>query len=627
MSLQHSPFSQLFSAICQLKVGIIGDFALDVYYHKGIDTGEWSLETGKPVHYGRGIRTSLGGAGNVAANLYALGVSGIKVWGVTGPDIWGREMRHHLGQLEADPSGLMVQSQGWDTCAYIKPLLEKEKEDHRLDFGSNNQLAASTRDALWADLREHLPSMDALIINEQFIHPLLSGAFLEDLAELIRSFSGLYVMADLRSGKQVWPLPVKINTAELKRLLGLSVLVDEDTPACEAAVRLLVQKSGHPVLLTRGPYGLMYADQGQVLEEPGIRISGEIDPVGAGDTTLAAWVASQAAGASKTQSLQMANLAASVTIKKLRQTGTASAEEIHHAWANRFYRFNPPALHPASQRHLQGKVEVIDPAVLERNVPIKQVILDHDGTVSTLREGWQEIMEGFMMSQLLQPSLDAEERALLRKQIQTLIAQTTGQPTLVQMEGLVDMLRTRHFPAEEILAPESYKAQFAAALDARVGERIKDIRRGHYQPGDYMIYGVGAWMRALADKGVSLALASGTDEPSIIFESEVLGVKSFYRGQIWGAKPETPENAKFRAIRHFLQAGIPPAEMAIVGDGPAEMAEGRKAGLLCIGVASHEAKGKEINEDKRASLITAGAQLILPDFSDTQPLVEMMGLA
>ena len=61
-------------------------------------------------------------------------------------------------------------------------------------------------------------------------------------------------------------------------------------------------------------------------------VTGEIDPVGAGDSCTSGIVSALCAGASPEEAGLLGNLVASVTVQKLGTTGTASPEEIRRAW-------------------------------------------------------------------------------------------------------------------------------------------------------------------------------------------------------------------------------------------------------------------------------------------------------
>ncbi len=78
--------------IKNVKIAIIGDFCLDAYWFVDESGSEISIETGKRTQPVRQQKYSLGGAGNVAANLAAMKVKEIRAFGVIGNDPFGAEM-------------------------------------------------------------------------------------------------------------------------------------------------------------------------------------------------------------------------------------------------------------------------------------------------------------------------------------------------------------------------------------------------------------------------------------------------------------------------------------------------------------------------------------------------------
>jgi hypothetical protein len=67
-------------------------------------------------------------------------------------------------------------------------------------------------------------------------------------------------------------------------------------------------------------------------------------------------------------------------------------------------------------------------------------------------------------------------------------------------------------------------------------------------------------------------------------------------------------------------------QFATFGDGPVEMRETERRGGLCIGVASDELRRFGLNLSKRKRLIRAGADVIIPDFSQLGALLETLQL-
>ncbi|MEO0332537.1 MAG: PfkB family carbohydrate kinase, partial [Bacteroidota bacterium] len=385
-------FPELFDQISSLRVGVLGDFAVDAYYPLETETGELSLETGKAVHRAREIRTSLGAAGNVVNNFRALGVSKIKVFGLRADDLWERELLHLLHQKNVDASGLIIQDQHWQSCAYVKPMLGKE-EGHRLDFGSYNQANPDLLNQVLEKVEEALPNLDILLLNQQFVKPLLNPGIIKKLNHLASQFTSCLLVADLRDlGQYVRGMTLKANTSETSRILNLTHLDERDTDQCSKQCQALSQQQQCSILLTRGAYGMIYSDGNQIEVIPGIWHDGEVDPVGAGDTAISTFAACQAVNADITQCLAIANAASAVTVRKLYQTGTASPQETQNLLVDCTYVYHPHrADHPNTiQYHADTLIEVVEEHPLYQ--PIKFAMFDHDGTISVLRQGWEDIM-------------------------------------------------------------------------------------------------------------------------------------------------------------------------------------------------------------------------------------------
>ncbi|MBC7893492.1 MAG: carbohydrate kinase [Sphingobacteriaceae bacterium] len=321
----NADLTSLFARFTPLRVGIIGDFAVDFYYQVQEQTGEFSLETGREVHWASRPRTAPGGAGNVVQNLAALGIGTLRVFGCTGQDVFGRELRHLLASLGVDTTALL-DVPGWDTCTYTKPF-EPAGESLRIDFGTHNALAEVVFTDLLDRLHQALPDLDVLVVNQQFPNPLLDAARIGALNSTLARFSTCRVVADLRDfGRLVRGATLKVNTAELARLLDTTA--NDDLDWCLRHGSLLHNLIGGPVVITRGERGLVYVGEPDVYIETGLPLGGSLDPVGAGDTVVAALAACLGAGALPAEALQVANLAAAVTVQKIGQTGTASLEEV-----------------------------------------------------------------------------------------------------------------------------------------------------------------------------------------------------------------------------------------------------------------------------------------------------------
>ena len=617
-------FKHIFQSISQLRVGVIGDFAVDVYYPLEKETGEFSLETGKQVHRAGECRTYPGAAGNVVKNLAALGVQQIKVFGLMSEDLWGRELLHLLGKTGADTTAMLVQHYNWRSCAYVKPMLGRE-EDHRIDFGSYNQAEPEMQAEVLRKLEEQLPELDLLIINQQFVRPLLDKRQVLKLNTLAKTYTNCRFIADMRNiGEVLRGITIKANVREAARLLEKNAADARDDKSCQDLAKKLSRKLQGPVLLTRGENGMMYYDREQLYSIPGIWHDGETDAVGAGDTAISTFSAGLAAGVDVLKSLKLANLASAVTVRKLYQTGSASPDEIRRLDEGCTYVYNNfLAAHPLKASFFnRSRIEIVEE--FKSTKQPRFVMMDHDGTISVLREGWELLMHDMMLRCITGEhfnQLSGEQHQQLSDKVNQLISQTTGAPTIVQMEGLVEIVNREGFiPKENVLTPEAYKAMFLEHLNLHVEKRIARFRKGELQLDDLTIKGVISFIRRLKENKKSLYLASGTDEEYVIKEAEALGYASQFDGGIHGAIPG--EGSAKRKVMNYLREKFQASgeEIIVIGDGPSEIREGRKDGALCVGVASDELRRYGLNQHKRERLIRAGAHIIIEDFSQLDQL-------
>ena len=317
------------------RIGIAGDFCLDAYWD--VDTGEreMSLETGKPTHGVRSQRYAPGGAGNVACNLAALGAGAVRAFGVIGPDMFGRELESLLAQRGIDTSGLIAQEEGWQTAVYAKPY-RAEQEQERIDFGRWNAMQSESRlDAL---VRRALPGLHAFVVNQQLSTGIHSGAMIRALNGCARENPSLPFVLDARTMNGSFTGMIsKLNAKEAARVAAGPDGTAEGgdaSPAAELlrrATRAISARTGKPVFVTRGDEGILLFDGNRFADIPALPLTGPVDTVGAGDTAVSAIAACLAAGGTPLEAGELANLAAAVTVQKLKETGAATPEEILRA--------------------------------------------------------------------------------------------------------------------------------------------------------------------------------------------------------------------------------------------------------------------------------------------------------
>ena len=321
---------ELLQDIQHVSLGILGDFCLDAYLFLDPSASEISLETGLPTHAVARQHYSLGGAGNVANNVCAMGAGRTSVFGVIGDDPYGHEMMRLFRNLSIDMSGLISQEQHWDTHVYVKPY-HGEQEQPRIDFGNFNRLSEESCRTLLQRLEHALPQLDIVIINQQVFRGLYTAEMQARLRELIQRYPEVPFITDSRHHcNEAEGTMRKINDREGAVLCGLKPLPD-DSISYQGVKRIakeLYERWQRPIFLTRGEHGCIVYDQAGYHEIPGLRMTGPIDTVGAGDSMLAGIATALAVGKDAVSAAEFGNLVAGVTIQKLFQTGTASPEEI-----------------------------------------------------------------------------------------------------------------------------------------------------------------------------------------------------------------------------------------------------------------------------------------------------------
>jgi len=134
-------------------------------------------------------------------------------------------------------------------------------------------------------------------------------------------------------------------------------------------------------------------------------------------------------------------------------------------------------------------------------------------------------------------------------------------------------------------------------------------------------------LEELARRGVKMYLASGSDQPGVVAEAEALGYAHLFQARIFGATGDIKVEAKRVVLEGIIRRhGLGGGELATFGDGPVEIRLTHKCGGLAVGIASDEVRRFGPNPVKRARLIRAGADLIVPDFTQVNRLLSVLGM-
>ena len=265
------------------------------------------------------------------------------------------------------------------------------------------------------------------------------------------------------------------------------------------------------------------------------------------------------------------------------------------------------------------QIEIINPDL--SCAGFRHALFDFDGTISLIREGWQQVMIPMMVEILLETP-QAEDEAAINRIVTEFVTRLTGKQTIYQMIQLAQEIEQR---GGQPLDPLAYKHMYLDRLWARIEGRVAALKKGEINPADMVVPGALELLAALRERGVTCYLASGTDEPFVIDEAQALGVDPYFDGGIYGALDDYQNFSKKMVIDRILQQHhLAGRELITFGDGYVEIENTAAVGGLAVGVASNEAERQGIDAWKRQRLIEAGAGIIIPDFREHAALLQYL---
>jgi phosphoglycolate phosphatase-like HAD superfamily hydrolase len=254
--------------------------------------------------------------------------------------------------------------------------------------------------------------------------------------------------------------------------------------------------------------------------------------------------------------------------------------------------------------------------------PFKAVVIDFDGTISLLRRDWQGVMNRQMVAALAGTGT-SESPAELHAIADDIIFRLTGQPTIVQMQALADEVRRRTGRSRE---PLEYFLDYDEQLMGQARGRIEAVQSGKSAADDFLVAGARALIESLQHAGLLLVLASGTDLTHVRTELAILGLNEQFGGRVYAPLDSDPHFSKLGVMQRLLEEhNLTGNQIVAIGDGATEIEAIKSLGGLAIGVASNEVTLRGIDPRKRASLLRAGADVIIPDYRELDEIMRLVG--
>ena len=252
---------------------------------------------------------------------------------------------------------------------------------------------------------------------------------------------------------------------------------------------------------------------------------------------------------------------------------------------------------------------------------IRHALFDLDGTLSLLRDGWQDQMVPMMIG-LLEDCGRGESPAALEKLVTGFVDQLTGKQTIYQMIRLCEEIQKR---GGVPLAPIEYKELYNKRLDNAIANRLEALGNGRLPREDFLVPGSMAFLENMVNRGVRCYLASGTDEELVRRDAALLEFDHLFEGGIFGALRKYKSFSKQMIIERIIsEHQLNGPELIVIGDGVVEIQNGRKAGAISFGVHTLENNRYHMNSGKRERLLEAGAHLLAPGLEDSAALLEYL---
>lgn len=332
--LTRAELEEILEKIRGVKLCVIGDLCLDLYWCADPARSRLSRETLRPNMPITEEYCYPGAAGNIICNTAALGARDNFLLSAAARDWRGALLLEQLAVRGIPLDGVFHLSRGVTPC-YCRTFAADRRETAEalcsIDFMNSEVLCAIDEEKILAALDDAAGKADVIAVCDQMEYGVVTERIREKLSALSKKIP---VIADSRDriSKFVGTI-VKPNELEAADAAGRDPYTHWELGVYEEIARDLERKNGSPALVTLGARGSLWAEKGSVLHLPAARIEPPYDPIGAGDTFLAAFACAYAATGDGARSAAFANLAAAVTVRKSGITGTAAPEEIRALWS------------------------------------------------------------------------------------------------------------------------------------------------------------------------------------------------------------------------------------------------------------------------------------------------------
>lgn len=277
----HTDFDALFKSFRSVRVLIVGDVMVDAYYIGGVE--RISPEAPVPVVQVEKYESRLGGAGNVALNIHALGAQPV-LCSVIGNDPEGQVLRRLMHDQGMTESGLIASDVRKTTTK--TRVIGNRHQIVRIDHELTDDLAKMESYLLLEAVKRELEQADVLIL-EDYNKGVLHAGNIPQIIQLARE-AGVPVIVDPKKRNFLAYKGVTLFKPNLKEIReGLNIAEDLNNPekVREAIARLQAELGNEITMVTMSERGVLIQGRGQEYLIPA-HVRQIADVSGAGDTVV-----------------------------------------------------------------------------------------------------------------------------------------------------------------------------------------------------------------------------------------------------------------------------------------------------------------------------------------------------
>ncbi len=318
-------------SLAKVRVLVVGDLMLDRFTYGKVE--RISPEAPVPVFQIHEQKEMLGGAGNVVANLRALGCS-VSVVGLVGRDAEGDRVEQMLKECGAKP--MLFRPSGFPTIVKMR-LIASGSHLSRVDREESLPSLQKELPRIANIVRRFVQQVDVVLVSD-YGKGLLTEQTTPVLTGVCREL-GKQVIVDPKGvdyAKYSGATLIKPNLKEFAQATA-ATLPDPRTPEFESrltelALALIKRLNIDNLIVTLGEHGMALISPHAT--PPFLRIPTQAKEVydvsGAGDTSLAMLGAALGCGTPIETAMRLANAASGLVVAKL-GTATVTADEVAHA--------------------------------------------------------------------------------------------------------------------------------------------------------------------------------------------------------------------------------------------------------------------------------------------------------